>query len=487
MSPRRSLTPSLALAAVAALALTVTAGPSASAAPGDTLTLSAPSGVATPGKALTYTATLTSSTGTVQAGKDVTLSVDHGFFTDGKESVPSVVGAPAGNLHQLGSSLTATTDSKGQVTFEVGIQRDAGFDDDGKVTSVVTATADGATGQGNAAWSSANPLNGSVEVALSPTSRQEQPVAPAVSGDRVWYDVFTRDQFGNPVDGQSVDLDFSGQRTDFDYSEDSVTSDLAREGDFWVTSFVPGDLVVTGLWTTPSYTYSSTTGSASAHAPADVSGATAASFYDVDFNASSFSLVPAIPGDVAVGSTVTETATVVDQRGNPVRGYEVKFFRFGPDSGGGSDQRADRITNNRGQASYSFVGADPATAKVTAVVSDGVHERTLTSEVRFRYPVSVSLAAATAKAAKTEGADGADVDAMTVHASKVAAGAKVAVYRAKGSKLKHVKAEGVKLDDAGNVTFAVPDTNGRRKTKYVVVVAATSTTFAATSDRLKLR
>jgi len=43
-----------------------------------------------------------------------------------------------------------------------------------------------------------------------------------------------------------------------------------------------------------------------------------------------------------------------------------------------------------------------------------------------------------------------------------------------------------KLDKDGKATLSVTDTNGRRKTTYVVVVAATSTTFAATSPALKL-
>ena len=373
MSPRRSsrsTLPRLALSA-GALALTtvatvVSAPQTASAADplpaGSTLVLSG-LGSSTPGLAQGFArATLTAPDDSVDrdpntpgvqgdpdtdrdplADQDVTLSVDHGFFTTGAEVVPSVVGAYAGNLAKLGTTITDKTNSQGDLVFQLGIERDPGFDDDGEVTAQVTARAEALVQHANAEWSTANPLNGQVEVVLSPTSRQEYPVAPAVSGDRTWYDVFTRDQFGNPVDGEPVYLDFSGKLDDFDYSEDFVTSDLGHEGDFWVVSFVPGDLTVTGTWDAPSYRYSSTTGSA-ASGTGDVSGAASASFYDVDFSRTSFGLAPSTSGDAAVGSTVTQVATVVDQRGNPVRGFEVKFFRFGPEAGGG-EGRADRITN----------------------------------------------------------------------------------------------------------------------------------------------
>jgi 5-hydroxyisourate hydrolase-like protein (transthyretin family) len=119
---------------------------------------------------------------------------------------------------------------------------------------------------------------------------------------------------------------------------------------------------------------------------------------------------------------------------------------------------------------------------VTAVVSDGVSQRTLVSEVRFRYRVSVVLTT-------TKGGEpaAAATDQLNVRASKVAAGAKVSLYKVKGTKLKRVKGVRVKLDKDGKATFAVSDSNGRRKTAYVVVVAPTSTTFEATSPVIKPR
>ena len=516
MTPRRSSRPTMPSLALSAAALALTAAATAVIAPqpasaadalpaGSTLVLSGLSSSAAPGQAQAATAALTAPDDSVDrdpntpgvqgdldtardalVGEVVTLTVDHGFFTTGAEKVPSVIGARAGNLVQLGTTISDQTDTNGEVSFQVGIERDPGFDDDGHVAAEVTAQTGELTDQRSAEWSSANPLNGQVEVVLSPSARQENPVAPAVSGDRTWYDVFTRDQFGNPVDGEPVYLDFAGKLDDYDYSEDFVTSDLGHEGDLWLVSFVPGDLTVTGTWDAPSYRYSNTAGAATS-SMADVSGGATASFYDVDFNATSFGLAPSVSGDAAVGTTITQIATVVDQRGNPVRGFEVRFFRFGPESGGG-EGRADQITNRRGQASYSFVGADPGTARVTAVVSDGVSHRTLVSEVRFRFPVSVVLTA-TKGGAKTKDrkSEAGTTDELTVHASKVAAGAAVSVYRVKGSKLKRVKAKGLRLDAGGKATVAVRDRNGRRKTTYVVVVMPTATTFAATSPALKTR
>lgn len=488
----RRTTPSLALTATAALLFTAVAGSTqtASAAAGDppaAIAIDLSPGAAAPGQAQTGTVTVTAADGTpVDVGQVVTLTVDHGFFTTGREETPSVKDAPAGNLEQSGATLSGLTDSNGEVTFHLGIERDAGFDDDGQVAAVVTAQAGTATKQQTASWSSANPLNGgSVEVVLSPADQQENPVAPAVSGDRTYYDVVTRDQFGNPVDGQSVALYFSESSDDYDYSEDSVVSDLALDGDFWLVSFVPATITVTGEWTTSSHVYTDTTGGAATGPVGLISGAAAASFYDISFGASSFAITSSTPGAAPVGTTVTQTVTVLDQRGNPVRGFEVQFFRFGPEAGG-DEQRANRITNSRGQAAYSFVGAGPGTSKVSAVVTDGVASRTLVSEVVFRIPVSAALTAVKVKNKAESGA----ADVLKVKAGRSAAGARVAVYRVARGKLKLVggkHAKRQKLDASGRLTIDVRDRNGRRRTNYVVVVRPTSTTFGDTSAMVKVR
>jgi hypothetical protein len=485
MTNRRSTLALTAAAAVALAAVTTAVGTSAASAAvpaGSTMKLSLGSSLpGTPGLAQTGTVTLTGPGSTVVPNEQVTLSVDHGFFTTGDEVGPTTEGALAGNLENLGSTYTVTTNAQGEADFELAIARDAGFDDDGAVSAVVTASAGTLTKKATAAWSSADPLNGTAQVVLSPTARQEFPVAPAVSGDRVWYDAFTHDQFGNLVPGEQVDLDFSGKLDDYDYFVDSVTSDRDLDGDFWVVSFVPGDLVVNGTWTdAPSYRFDAS--GTPAFGTRDATGSATASFYDVDFARTSIALAPTVAGDAAVGSAVTQAVTVVDQRGNPVRGFGVSFFRFGPDddSGTGEQRTVDRVTNARGQASYSFVGAVPGVAKVTAVVSDGVSQRTLVSDVRFRHAIAVTAGA-------VKRATDPAVDTLSVRATKVARGAKLTVYRLKGSKLKRVKVRGLKLDDAGRATVEVPDQNGHRKSTYVVVVSPTSITFGATSAPVKLR
>jgi 5-hydroxyisourate hydrolase-like protein (transthyretin family) len=481
MSKSRSL-PGLALTATAALlGLTTVALPTAAhAAPGvpDQVTVALTTGLGTPGVAQTGTVTVEAD-GVPVANQSVTLSLDHGFFTTGDEKTPSVVGARAGNLEQSGTTLTDTTDGQGQLTFEVAIERDPGFDDDGRVDAVVTATAGAARGQAGAAWSSAHPLNGgSVDVVLSTV--QENPVAPTVSGDRTAYDVVTRDQFGNAVAGEPVQVYPSGTSS-FDYSDD-FESNLDAFGDFWVVSDVPGTLGTTVTWAdAPTTLYTDTLGGTAAGPVKDVVGSASVRYYDVSFAGSTYSLLSSAPTGLApVGGSVTQTVVVNDQLGRPVRGLDVRFFRVGPDATDGNE-KATRETNALGQASFTYVGTTPGAGKVTAVVSDGLSQRTLTGDTGFRWNITATLAGVKARGGS------ADTDVLEVRASKVAAGAKVRVYRVKGhGKLKAVKAKHSRLDKRGRATLEVKDTNKRRKTKYVVVVQPTGTTFAVTTRSVRV-
>ena len=145
MTPRRSSRPTLPRLALSAAVLALTAAATAVIAPqtasaadalpaGSTLVLSVMA-QSTPGLAQAIArATLTAPddsvdtdpntpacratrtpTGTPLADQDVTLSVDHGFFTTGSGGVPSVVGATAGNLAKLGTTITEKTNSQGEL------------------------------------------------------------------------------------------------------------------------------------------------------------------------------------------------------------------------------------------------------------------------------------------------------------------------------------------------------------------------------------
>jgi hypothetical protein len=403
------------------------------------------------------------------------LAVDHGFFTTGDEELPSVAGDAAGNLVDLGTTHTGLTDADGRVDLQVGIERDAAFDDDGLVTATVTATAGDLTADGAAHWNTANPLNGKVDISLSPAAEQDAAVDPTLAGDRTYYEVFTRDQFGNPVKGESVDLTYAGDLDDFDYSHDSVVSDLDSSGDIWVVSFEAGSIDVTGTWNTPAYTYDDTTGGASTKASSDVEGTTTASFYEADFTKSTFSIRSTAKDVVEVGNTVSQTVRVIDQEGNPVRGYRVQFFRYGPRGTGGGP--AVRTTNSRGEATYTFIGNQLGTARTTATVSDGVRSRTLTNTVVFGAPVRSVLTAASGS--------GSSYDVVSVKAPSAASGARVTLYRVVRGELRAVSVR--TLDTSGRSTFKVKDPNARGTTTYVANVRSTPRTVADRSNTVQTK
>lgn len=412
-------------------------------------------------------------------GQLVTLTLDHGFFTTGDQEPGAVVGAPAGNLVDLGTTLTAVTDAAGEVPFRVAVERDRGFDGDGLLTATVTAAAGSVTATETADWDSADPLNGRLTIDLSPASEQLAPVNPAVIGDRTYYDVTARDQFGNPVDGDHpVDIGYGGNLDDADYSDEgqaAVTSDLDTRGDIWVVSFEPSEITVTGTWRdAPTTLYTSTAG-ASGPGTADAVGSNVAKFYAIDFDRSRFTLTPSVKVRSTVGTTVAETVKVTDQLGRPVRGFDVSFFRFGPDAGTG-EVREDLVTNARGEATYRFVGTRGGRARITAVVTDGVRSRTLTHQAAFAQVIRPAL---------TGKGTGKRPDVLKVKAARTAAGAKVTLYRVVGASRRVVRTG--KLNAKGLVSFTVKDKNGKKATTYQAVVAATATTFAGESPKRKVR
>ncbi len=409
-------------------------------------------------------------------GQLYTLRVDHGFFTSGADGTPPVIDGLVGNLENLGTTLAGVTDADGKVSFQVGIARDQGFDADGLVAAVVTATAGDLSGTTTAAWDSAHPFNGGrVKVALSPKSEQPAPVNPTVAGNRTYYDVFTLDQFGNRVTGEPVDITYSGDLDDWDYSADFVTSDLDSSGDLWVASFEPGVITTTGTWNAPTLRYVDPSGGTLAGST-DVTDSATNTFYEPDFRAARFGITSSANGQMAeVGTAATTTVSVVDQKGNPVQGYRVQFFRFGPGTTGG-EPKISRFTNAAGQATYTFIGTRVGLTRVTAEVSDGVGTRVLSKYVVFGSPVRARLAAV---------GNGPAADQVTVRATPLAAGAQVVLYRV--LKGKRVVVGSRPLDASGKVSFKAKDRNRKRATRYVAVVRSTSTTMSAVSNTAKVR
>jgi len=408
-------------------------------------------------------------------GQVYTLSLDHGFFTTGAGSLPSVVGAPAGDLEQLGTTMTDITGPDGKIAFQVGMARDAGFDDDGKVTATVTSLVGGVTGEESAVWDSTNPLNGQVSLVLSSELEQENPVDPAVSGDRTYYDVLALDQFGNRAGKKLLDLTYSGDTDNWDYSDDSTLTDFTASSDIWLTSFEPATISATATWEdAPTQLYTDTAGNSDT-GTATTSDSVTASFYDVDFDSSKFSISSSATDVVKVGTAVTQTVRVLDQLGNPVRGYEVQFFRYGPDKVSGN-VLATRTTNARGEASYKFIGTRLGAAIVTAGITDGLGNEERKITVRFGSVIKAHLSAS--KRGKA-------ADHLTVSAADVASGTRVDLYRVvKG--VKQLAAVG-KLGKTGKVSFAVKDRNSSAYTSYIARVRSTPKTVADFSSTVKIR
>ncbi|MET0928945.1 MAG: Ig-like domain-containing protein, partial [Aeromicrobium sp.] len=460
----------------AASILTVTTG---NAAPAGSTAVVTGLGGGLPGQAQGGTLTVEDGNGAPVVGQVFSLTVDHGFFTTGQGATPSVVGAPAGDLERLGTKLTDVTDTNGQIDFRVGIARDGGFDDDGSVTATVKVSS-GPTGSKSAAWSSGSelnpPLNGRVALRLSPAGEQDGPVAPALAGDRTFYEVFALDQFGNPLAGIPIDLTYSGNLDDWDYSDDFAVSDLDSFGDIWLTSFEAGAITITGTWTddAPAYLYTDTAGTA-IKSTTSVTDSITSTTYENSFNASSFSLTSSATDVVGVGSAVTQTVRVVDQQGNPVSGYEVRFFRNGPD-GDHSDAVATRATNTRGEAAYTFIGTKRGRAKITADVTDGTSHRLLNGSAVFGATVTARLA---------KGKGGSGGDRLSVSSRAAAAGARVLIYRVVNGRRYQVATK--RLDTKGKVAVKIRDRNRKAYTTYVAVVRSTSNSVADQSNTVTIR
>jgi protocatechuate 3,4-dioxygenase beta subunit len=416
-------------------------------------------------------------------GQQVTVTIDKGFFTTGTEKVPSVFGADAGNLVNLGQSITLTTDADGKVTFRTAIERDAGFDDDGLVKSTVTASAGTASDTEDVDFNSAAPLNGgTVEIALSPESEQDGPTDPAMVGDRVFFDVFVTDQFGNLVGGESVVITDNEEDTNIFTSP--VASDFDDNGDFYVTASQAAQATITGTWSSDSYEYTNTTGTAAPAADEPRTGTADVEFYESVVTTTTIESSP--EGEVPVGTAVTETVTVLDQEGNPIQGVEVEFIRNGPGAGDG-DANVVRFTNAQGKAFYTFIGTQEGVANITATVTSDDGIETLNDSVVFvgegpgpvdeRDPIKAFLSGQDNGPAK---------DKLTVKAPAKAAGAEVRLFKVvKGKRIQVGNTKG--LNAAGDATFIVKDTNGGRLTKYVAVVVKTATTLSDTTNPKRVR
>ncbi|MQW75766.1 hypothetical protein GHK92_07765 [Nocardioides sp. dk4132] len=467
-----------------------------SAAPiaGAVVTIAENTGENTPGTLVTGTATVAipgaGGTSTPVVGQQVTVTLDKGHFvasTRPGAAVPAKTTIEAGDLVgdylNIGTSRTLVTDADGEVSFAYTIGRDTGFDDDGKVAATLTAAAAGASDTEGVDFSSANPLNGGkVEIVMSPESVQRNAVAPALEGDRVYFDLFTTDQFGNRVGGEDVALSETAEN--FTLSSTTATSDFAADGDFYVTGTAELDAVVTAGWTTDTTTYTSAAGAVSTV----VNGKTftdteTVEYYAVDFAGSTFEMTSSAEGAVEIGTSVTETVKVVDQEGRPVAGASVEFNR----NGAGGDATVNRTTNAAGVATYTFSVTEAGTVNVTALVTSGIQSETLTDTIEVEAaPVVVDPNPPVKITASITGANnGKKADKLTVKASnKIAAGAIVKLFKI-NAKGKQVLVDTDVLNANGSRVFTVADNNKAKKTKYRAVIVGSKSVHTKAKSNTK--
>lgn len=417
------------------------------------------------------------------ANQEVTLTIDHGFFTDGSADPAAAEGADAGELKSLGQSITVQTNGSGVATFKVAIERDAGFDDDGLVTSIITAKAGAVTDTEDQHWTSANPLNGGkVRLEFSPDAMQQSGVLPkAPVDDSVYMDVFAEDQFGNLVGGEHVTISENGANASIDTdaagaASTDVVTDFAFDRDVTADATAAGDQKVTATWVTETLKYNAS--KVATPGTETLTDDLTVEWYEVDFSKSSFSLTHSGDGSEPVGATVVETYKATDQFGEEISDLYVSFFRSGPDNLQDGDGNFNGFLGQDGVIEYVYQGAKAGTATVTAVGRDGGASESIvpaanrTDSVTFggttRQPIQAELRL------KNQ-ADGDDV--AKVNAPSAAAGAKVKLFKIKKDGTRVLLA--VKTANAkGNAKFVVNDTKPGKVTTYKAKVGATAKTFA---------
>ena len=192
----------------------------------------------------------------------VTVTVNKGFLSPNADTEDELTPASApaddalyGVWRQLGTSRTVSTGDAGEAGIVAGIQRNAGFDDDGLVSMVVTVKAGSLTESRTVTFSSSDPLNPS---SVQLKRMAGEPTGEVSTSEKVKYNVFAKDQFGNLVGGESVRIldntDAAEVQTDFfggtaisDFKNDSAS--VVASSDSTVRE------VIEARWTTESNTY----------------------------------------------------------------------------------------------------------------------------------------------------------------------------------------------------------------------------------------
>ena len=476
---------------------------SSDAPAGSKVAISGLEGTGKPGAPSYGTVTVTDANGAAVKDTRVKLTVDgSSFFTDGPEN--GTPGQEAGDLNDLGKTITVTTGSDGKASFAVGIERSEQFDDDGKATDTVSATVgngvNAITSSKTAEWSSANPLNGGeVRIVRAADSFQESGVLPkAPTTDDVAYDVKVTDQFGNLVGGETVAISSTGGAAVVNKQgqpADSVTSDYDADPEFYLSSEQATEATPTGTWQADKSVYAAD--SADDDDDADIAttnnGETvtgtgpATSFYGVDFAASKYTLAQEGAESRDIGSTVVEVYMAIDQNGEEIE-FEVAFFRTGP----GSDKydgTNDRVaTGEDGKASYAFSGSTAGEARISAIGYDNgqpISQSEAQDTVTFKEagggnpndPIEIVLSGEDTGPAT----DVVDVD-VTNGAGETL---QLFIIRGTDENRRLVLIREKEVPQSGELTIKKADRNGNRKTRYIAKIESGGATYKSNTQKIR--
>ena len=465
-------------------------------------------GAAAPGRPVRVNITVKNAAGDTLTDLPVKVSTDHGFFTTPDATTLSELnpapaaaeGANYGEWENLGSTYNTSTDDAGHAHAVVAVERDAGFDDDGKVTANVLFEVGGKTFTEPVEFDSSNPMNpGEVVIQLARQSQQTVTILPkAPTTERVAFDVKATDQFGNRTD-VVIDLsDNTANATIENLAGEEVTSVTSRFTGDPVSAYGAGDAatsqVVSGLWddaATLTWTDAqpATTGfqeealvtgaDGTKEGTKDVSDSSPAiAWYVINLDASSFRISTSpSDGPIRVGTAVRETLVAIDQMGEPIAGLGVDWFRSGPDTNQDGESKQGLATSQTGRSSYTFIGTKAGLADISAVVSGGDFSRTVTDSVRFKKAIAAGLDLGNQR-------DGDDV--ARVNAPSAARGATVSLYKVRADGTRKLVAT-KRANSEGNAGFVVNDRNGRRYTKFQAKVGGTMLTFADWTPKKRVR
>lgn len=470
---------------------------------GSKVEISGLQGTGKPGAPSYGTVTVTDATGAAVKDTRVRLTVDgSSFFTDGPEN--GTVGQEAGDLNDLGNSITVTTDADGKASFAVGIERSEEFDDDGKATDTVTASAgngsNAVTDTNDVAWSSADPLNGGeVKIVRAADSFQESGVLPkAPTTDDVAYDVKVIDQFGNPVGGENVALSADNGAAVVNKQGQPVTttaSDFDGDPEFYLSSEDAAEATPTGTWQANRSVYAADSPQDTDDDPQVVTtdnGETvtgtgpATSFYEVDFAASKYTLAQEGAETREVGSSVVEVYTAIDQNGEEIE-FEVAFFRTGP-GGSSYDGTNDRVaTGEDGKAEYVFSGSSEGEARISGIgylngqpISQSEARDTVTfNDAGPGGPISILLAG---------DSNGGANDVIRISVDN-GAGETLQLFIIRGTKedgnKRLVPIREKTVPQNGELVLKKADRNDNRKTRYVAKISSDGTTYKSNTQKIR--